>query len=76
MDFAAEKVRQLAADREAQTGAAVFAAGAGVGLHERFENDLLFFRGNADAGIGDLERHHRRGLLEHRMLRAPAALNR
>ena len=75
MDFAAEEVRQLAADRETQAGAAVFAAGAGVGLHEGLENDLLLLRRDADAGVGDLERHHRRGLPEHRMLLAPASLD-
>ena len=74
MDFAAEQVRQLAADREAQAGAAVFAAGAGVGLLEGLEDDLLLLGRDADAGVGDLERHHRRRLVEHWMLRAPAAL--
>src|SRR5262245_52679707 len=76
MDFAAEQVRQLSADREPQAGAAVFAAGAGVGLHEGLENDLLLVLCDADAGVGDLERHRRRRLLEHGMLRAPAALRR
>ena len=51
LDFAAEQARQLAADGEAEAGAAVFAAGAGVGLLERLEDDLLLFRRNADAGI-------------------------
>ena len=55
LDFAAQQARQFAADREAEAGAAVFAAGAGVGLLERLEDDLLFLERNADAGIGDLE---------------------
>ena len=76
LDLAAEQVRQLAADREAKAGAAVFAAGAGVGLLERLEDDLLLLRRDADAGVGDLEGHHRRRLLEHRMLGAPAARRR
>ena len=75
LDFAAEKVRQLAADGKPQPGAAVFAAGAGVGLHERLENDLLVLLRNADAGVGDFEGHHRRRLLEHRVPGAPAALD-
>src|SRR5262249_51217973 len=75
LDFAAEKVRQLAADGKSQPGAAVFAAGAGVGLHKRLENDFLLFLGNADAGVGDFEGHHRRRLLEHGVPGVPAALN-
>ena len=73
MDFAAEQACQFAADGKPEAGAAVFAAGRGVGLLERLEDDLLLFQRNADAGIGDLERHHRRRLAEHRMLGAPAA---
>ena len=73
MDLPAKQVGQLAADGEAQAGAAVLAAGAGVGLLEGLEDDLLLLDRNADAGIGDLERHHRRRLVEHRMLRAPTA---
>src|SRR5207253_11359891 len=34
MDFAAEEVRQLAADRETEAGSAVLAAGACIGLLE------------------------------------------
>ena len=55
-DLAAEQRRQLAADREAEAGAAVLAAGAGVGLLERLEDQLLLLRRDADAGVGDLER--------------------
>ena len=73
LDFAAEQLRQLAADREAEAGAAVLAAGAGVGLLERLEDDLLLLQRNADAGVGHLERDDRRRLAEHRMLGAPAA---
>ena len=76
MDFAAEQVRQFAADRKAEAGAAILAAGRGVGLLEGFEDDLLLFQRNADAGIGHLERHHRRSLTQHRMGRAPAARRR
>ena len=45
-----------------ETGAAVLAAGAGVGLLEGLEDDLLLLGRDADAGVGDLERDHdRRG---------------
>ena len=57
LDFAAEQIRKLAADREAEAGAAVFAAGAGIGLLEGLEDDALLLERNADAGVGDLERH-------------------
>ena len=76
MDLAAEQVGQLTADRKTQPRAAVFAAGAGVGLHEGLENHLLLFLWNADAGVADLERNDRRRLFEHGMSRAPAALDR
>jgi len=55
----AEQIRQLATDGQSQAGAAVFAAGAGVGLLERLEDDLLLLRRDADAGVRDLEGHHR-----------------
>ena len=55
MDFAAEQACQFAADGKTEAGAAIFPAGAGVGLLERLEDQLLLFQGNADAGIGHLE---------------------
>ena len=54
-DLAAQQPRQFAADRQAQAGAAVLAAGAAVGLLERLEDDLLLVRRDADAGVGDGE---------------------
>ena len=56
-DFAAQQRRQFAADGETQTGSAVFAAGAGIGLLERFEDELLFFGRDADSGIADRNGH-------------------
>ena len=73
MNFAAEQVGQFAADGEAQSRTTVFAAGAGICLLERLEDDLLLLQRNADAGIGHFECDHRRRLVEHRVLRAPAA---
>src|SRR5207249_1248236 len=72
LDFAAQQVRQLAADRKPQAGAAVFAAGACVCLLERLENDFLFFRRDTDAGVGHLEGDDALGLTENQMGRCPA----
>ena len=55
MDFAAEQACEFAADGKPEAGAAIFAAGAGVGLLERLEDELLLFRGDADAGVGHFE---------------------
>ncbi len=73
VNFAAEQARQFAADGKAEAGTAIFAAGRGVRLLEGFENDLLFLQRNANAGVGDFESHHRRCLVENRMVRAPTA---
>ena len=73
MDFAAEQAGQLAADGETEAGAAVLAAGRGIGLLEGLEDDLLLLRRNADAGVGHFEGHHRRRLAQHRVSGAPAA---
>ena len=55
LDFAAEQAGQFAADGQTQAGAAVFAAGARIGLLECFEYDALLLRRDADASIRDLE---------------------
>ena len=56
LDLAAEQAGQLAADRQTEAGAAVLAAGAGVGLLEGLEDDALLLGRDADAGVGHLER--------------------
>ncbi len=76
MNFAAEEIGQLAADGEAQAGAAIFPAGAGVGLLKRFENQFLLLLGNANAGIGHLEGNNGRRMVEDGMFGAPAARRR
>src|SRR5262245_3215053 len=54
-NFAAQQPRDLAADRESESRAAVFAAGRPVCLLEGLEDDPLLFGRNADAGVGDRE---------------------
>src|SRR5262245_33621600 len=73
VNLATEQVREFAADRKAKARAAVFAAGAGIGLLERLEDELLLLKGNTDAGVGDLECDHRRSGVEDWMVDAPAA---
>src|SRR5216684_4108399 len=71
MDLAAEQAGEPPADRQAEAGSAVFAARAGVGLLERLENNSLLLRRDADPGVGDLERHNARGLIESRVASRP-----
>jgi hypothetical protein len=58
-DRAAEQVRDLPADRQAEAGAAVLAAGGAVGLLEGLEDDPAASPGDADAGVGDPRRRRR-----------------
>src|SRR5207249_109754 len=73
-DFTAEEIRQFAADRKAQARAAEFAAGAGILLLERFKNDPLLLRRDADAGIADLKGNDVWRAAQHRMIGGPPAL--
>src|SRR5206468_11341279 len=73
LELAPEQPRDLAADGQAEAGAAVLAAGAAHGLLEGLEDDLLLLRGNADAGVGHLERDHRPRPVEDRLVGAPAS---
>ena len=50
-DFAAQQRGQFAADGQTEAGAAVSPRGARVRLLERFEDQALFFRRDADSGI-------------------------
>src|SRR6185312_294144 len=70
-DLAAEQGRQFAADGKPETCAAVLARGAGIGLLEGFEDDLLLVGGDADAGVLDRDRHHHRRLVEDGMTGRP-----
>ena len=56
LNFAAQQVGQFAADGQAQAGAAVFAAGAGIGLLEGLEDDALLFRAECRCRYRSLRR--------------------
>ena len=73
LDLAAEQRGQLAADGQTQAGAAVLAAGAGVGLLERLEDEPLLFRRDADAGVADFDRDGALRETQNRVIRRPAA---
>ena len=55
LDLAAKQHRQLSADGKTKASTAVLAGSAGISLLEGLENELLFFRRDADAGILDGE---------------------
>ena len=74
LQLAAEQPRDLAADREAEAGAAIFAAGRAVGLLEGLEDQLLLVLGDADAGVGDRDLDRPVDVAQHRMVGAPAAV--
>ena len=76
LDLAPEQTRELAADRQAESGAAVLAAGARVRLLERFEDDALLVVRDADPGVRHFEGRDRRGRRQCRVIRRPAAADR
>ena len=50
-DLAAQQARDFAADRQPETGAAVLATRAAVGLLERLEDDPLLGGRDTDPGV-------------------------
>src|SRR5262249_23192683 len=56
-NFAAHQARQAARNGQAEPGAAVHARAARIGLFEFIKNHIEFVRCNADAGVGDGNRH-------------------
>ena len=72
LDFAAEQARQLSADGEPETGAAVFSARRRIGLLESLEDDLLLLGRNADAGVCDFEGNDASRRAEHGVPGRPA----
>ena len=73
MNFAAQQMRQFAADGEPKTGAAILAAGRSIGLLEGFKDDLLLLERNTDTGIRYFERHHLARFVERLAVGIPAA---
>src|SRR5207249_8511308 len=67
------EIGELAADRQAEPGAAILAARARIGLLKRLEDDPLFFQRNANTRVAHLEGNDRSGRLQNRVFRAPAA---
>ena len=63
-DFSAQGMRKLSADRESQSGPAIVAAGAPVGLLESLEYDLLLVGFDTDAGVGDGKSYRSRSARE------------
>src|SRR5258708_40172873 len=55
LDFSTKQTRQFTADCQTKPGASVLATGTGIGLLEGLEDDALFFEGDADTGIRNLE---------------------
>src|ERR1700730_8864824 len=76
LNFAAEECCQLTADREAQTGPAVFPASARIGLLKRLENTLLLLGQDTYSGVGDLEGYDRTRVIQDRVAGAPAVARR
>src|SRR5688572_27555433 len=72
-DFSAQQYGELAADREAQTRAAIAPARAGVRLMERFKNYLLLIGRNPDTGILNFAGDDSCRVVQCRMIDAPAA---
>ena len=64
-DIAAEGLGDAAADGQSQAGAAVLTRHGGVRLHEGIEDGLELLRGDAHAGVDDLDRQVRIGLVLH-----------
>src|SRR5947207_14386112 len=67
-----QQARELAADGQPQTGAAVLARRRPIRLLEGLENDLLLVAGNTDAAVGDGEGQHFLRAIELIVVAAPA----
>src|SRR5581483_2829700 len=73
-DLPAQQIGDLAADRQAEPGAAEAPTRVHVRLLKRFKNDRLFVRGNPNASIGYREAHNGPGAIQPFVIAAPAAL--
>src|SRR5438445_486699 len=54
-DTAAHHLHQLAANSQTEPGSTVLSSYGSIGLGKGFEDVLVFFAGNADAGVTDRE---------------------
>src|SRR5690606_964872 len=70
--FAAERSRDLAADREPEPGAAIFSARGAIGLLEGLEDDPLLVLGDADAAVPHRKGDHLTGCGQLLVAGAPA----
>src|SRR6185437_4031465 len=73
LNLTTKQAGQFAADGEAQTGAAVFAAGAGIRLLEGFKDDPLLLRRDTDSGVRDFKGHDSSRGAEDGMVWRPTA---
>ena len=73
-NLAAQQAGQLTADGQPKTSAAVFAAGAGIRLLKRLEDNPLFLERNTNPRVGDLEGNNRSGPAQDRVVLAPSSL--
>src|SRR5207244_10134505 len=72
LELTADEARNLAADRQAKPGAAIFAAGRAIGLVERLEDQPLLLLRNADARVGYRNLDRPAGVAQSRLIAAPA----
>ena len=72
----AQQPGQFAADGQPKACAAVFAAGAAVGLLKRLEDDLLLVRCDANAGVAHRQRQNGFGAVKRRVVGTPALADR
>src|SRR5207244_2707244 len=68
--------RQLAADGQTETRPAILAGRGAIRLLEGLEDDLLFLRLDADAGVDDAERDHAGGAVERVIVGRPPVARR
>src|SRR5581483_11672623 len=71
-DLAAEEADELAADGQAEAGAAVEASGGAVALSELLEDPGLLGRVDPDPRVGDRDGHDPGGVRECRVVGGPS----
>src|SRR5262249_18285967 len=74
LNFTAKEAAEFAGNGKSEPGTAILAAGAGVGLLKRFEDDALLFSRDADTGVRNFESDHTVRGTENWMSFAPTIL--